>query len=849
MTLPKMQSYTLQLFILLLVCFASAILGDSTAEALLLANFDSTIIPRMFLFNAAALFVVSSVMMIVIDNVDRGVFFLSGLILHGSLLFVFKLLVELKLFFIYPVLFTYAYTSKILLFMMFWTLANDLVDSRKAGKQFPLIAAGGTLGAVVVSFSIPSIVKTVKAENLLIVWILLVVVAVVLFLPILKRYGVSFKARAERVKRNIVSIISDLKLFRQEPLLSNMGVVYFLLFFLMLNQHFLFYSQLKKQFVTASAMASFLGYFNGISMVSTFILQMTLSGRVLRRFGSARSMLLVPSLFTVFFLTLLVASWMHSSELVLLSSIVIAGMGLRIAFFDSFFSPNFQIFFSSLPQQIRGRGKLTMEGVIKPCAMVLTGLWLIWAGKQLSLGIQSALLLCIGLIATWKTWRIRNRYAESLTNYLTGFSGVKASGILSAEFNSSPEIIQTLGKRLYSEEYEVKKFIIELIASSPLPEATRILMDYFDHGDAKMKSILLASIHGTSQKELKTLVEKSLSDNDARVVANAVLALTEISGSDILHFVDNLLNHSNPRVRANTIFSAWRFSDKKMQKVLTGNIYKMLYDRFPEETSSALFALGEMDGEKPLQILMTFIKFFKLNLLEFPAVLNQSIFALGKKKDIESADMLLQLAQKGSKKQRTEIARALGAILPYLTYEQLCSLSFATDYSAFNLIIAANHISGKIIDDAWRKHLHNCAEREIRETVTCMEKYSTISMANGPAAELLSFAVLEEHIDVRIDTLVHIASLLDRSANIRKILPRLFHSNAHMRARAMEVMDNTGDYTLNRRIMNVLEKRVTCTRRNQNSTVINTSGFTTAKEFLDDPNEWVAQCARFMLSN
>ncbi|HEX2958985.1 MAG TPA: hypothetical protein VHO70_19275, partial [Chitinispirillaceae bacterium] len=560
MIFPQMQSYSLQLFLLLLVCFASAILGDSTAEALLLANFDSTIIPRMFLFNAAALFIVSAVMMIVIDNIDRGIFFITGLIVHGSLLFVFKVLVELKICFIYPVLFTYAYTSKILLFMLFWTLANDLVDSRKAGKQFPIIAAGGTLGAVIVSFLIPSIVKTVKTEDLLFVWILLVVAAVMQFLPIFRRNGIHFKARSERVKRNALSIIRDLKLFRLEPLLSNMGIVYFLLFFLMLNQQFMFYSQLKIQFVTASTMASFLGYFNSISMVSTFILQMTLSGRVLRRFGSARSMLLVPLLLTVFFLTLLVASWIHSNMLELLSTIVIAGMGLRIAFFDSFFSPNFQIFFSSLPQQIRGRGKLTMEGVIKPCAMVLTGVWLMWADKQLSLVMQSTFLLSIGMIVTWKAWCIRNRYAESLTSYLTGFSGVKASGLLPGEFNSSSEVIRKLGERLNNGEYEIKKCIIELIASSPLPEATKILVEYFDHCDARMKSALLASIHGANQKELKNLIEKSLMDTDSRVVANAVTALAEISGSTMMQYVDNMLQHPDSRVRANTIYSAWKLA-------------------------------------------------------------------------------------------------------------------------------------------------------------------------------------------------------------------------------------------------------------------------------------------------
>jgi ATP/ADP translocase len=846
---PQLQSYKTQLFLLLLICFASAILGDSTAEALLLANYDSSIIPRMFLFNALGLFVISSVMMIVIDNVDRGVFFLAGLLIHGTLLILFKVVITLKLSFIYPILFTYAYITKILLFMIFWTLANDLIDSRKAGKEFPIIAAGGTLGAVMVSFSIPSILKIVNAQSLLLVWIVLVAAAILLFLPINRQYGAHFKARSERVRRNVFGIVKDLDLLRQEPLLFNMGILYFLLFFLMLNQHFLFYSQLKKQFVTASGVASFLGYFNGISMVSTFVLQTTVSGRVLKRFGSARSMLLVPLLFTLFFLCLFVVSAVNSNASLLLSTIVIAGMGLRIAFFDSFFSPNFQIFFSSLPQHIRGRGKLTMEGVVKPCAMVLTGTWLIWAGRQLPVPVQSGLLFVIGLLAIWQTLRIKNRYAESLTNYLTGFYGKKASGVQMPDFNNSPEVIRTLGERLYKEDSEVKKFIIELIASSSLPEATRILVEYYDQSDSRTRSILLASIHGTSQRGLKNLVEKSLFDSDARVVSNAVLAIVEISPEVLMLNIDTLLKHASSRVRANTVFSAWRFSDETRRKQLMGYIYVILYEKFPEESPSALFALGEMQGDAPTQLLFDFVKFFKSSLAENPSVFIQSVRALGKKKFVESADLLLQLSSKSTRKQRNEIMKALGGILSELTYEQLCSLAFATDYYMLNLIVNANHQSGKVIDDAWRKHLRNCAEREMQETIAHMDKLRTLSPLKGNGVELLRYAVLEEHIDVRINTLINIASLLDISGNIRKIIPRLFHSNAHMRARALEVLDNTGDYKLNRNVMNILDNRMSLNIR------LEETGFAgenscfdhLAKQYNDDPNEWVAQCARYVL--
>jgi HEAT repeat protein len=573
---------------------------------------------------------------------------------------------------------------------------------------------------------------------------------------------------------------------------------------------------------------------------------MTVSGLVLKKFGSARSMLLVPSLFTLFFLCIFLSVLIGTTASIVFSCIVIAGMGLRIAFFDSFFSPNFQIFFSSLPQQIRGRGKLTMEGVIKPCAMVLSGIWLMWAGKQLSLTIQAAILFIVALIAIFQTWRIKNQYAKSLTNYLTGFSGVKSSGLGIPNFNSSPEVLRRLSGKLYLEEdFEVKKFIIELIATSTLSEATRILIDFFKQSDSRTRSFMLASIHGTNQKGLKDLVETALSDPDARVVANAVLALAEISGRSLLHHVDMLLKHPSPRVRANLIYSAWRFSDEGTKKVLLGRTYKILYEKFPEESSSALYALGGMDDDAPTQLLWEFVKFFKKNLHEYPSVFNQAVRALGKKRTIISADLLLQLSVGCTRKQRNEIVKALGSVMTNLTYEHLCALSFATDYSVFNLIVAANHVTGNVVDDAWYKHLINYAEREIQETITYTNKYRNLDYLHGKGAELLRFAILEEHIDVRIDTLVQIASLVDRSGHIRKIIPRLFHSNAHMRARAFEVLDNSGDSKLNRSIMNILENRMNINKDKSDIKNLTGSEEHSLTEFLADPNEWVAQCAQF----
>ena len=136
-----LKKYKWPLFAILFCCFASAILGDSTAESLLLAHCDMRSIPGMFLVNAVFLFISSSALMSLIDRVDRGRFFIILTFGHGCMLLLIKYALLLHLPLLYPFLFSYAYVTKILLFLIFWTLANDLVDSRKASAEFPFIAA------------------------------------------------------------------------------------------------------------------------------------------------------------------------------------------------------------------------------------------------------------------------------------------------------------------------------------------------------------------------------------------------------------------------------------------------------------------------------------------------------------------------------------------------------------------------------------------------------------------------------------------------------------------------------------------------------------------------------------
>jgi hypothetical protein len=77
-------------------------------------------------------------------------------------------------------------------------MANDCIDARSAGREFPFIAAGGTVGAIGVSFTIPMLLKAIEPHTLLLIWGLLSLLLMLLFLRLRAPFGTRLILFAQR---------------------------------------------------------------------------------------------------------------------------------------------------------------------------------------------------------------------------------------------------------------------------------------------------------------------------------------------------------------------------------------------------------------------------------------------------------------------------------------------------------------------------------------------------------------------------------------------------------------------------------------------------------------------------
>ncbi|MBN1576526.1 MAG: HEAT repeat domain-containing protein [Chitinispirillaceae bacterium] len=841
------------LFFLLMLCFAAAILGDSTAEALLLARFGPALIPRMFCVNAAALFILSAVMLPVVDRLDRRKFFLAALLLHGGILFLLRLAFAANWDFLYLPLFSYAYSSKILFFLLFWTIANDLIDSRRAGKEFPAIAAGGTIGAIAVSFSIPGLMRFFAVENLLIVWALLAVATGMMLLPLRKQYLQCASTQKEYPDDTYASSMgfSQLSLLRNEPLLRNMAVLYFLVFFLLLNQHVVFYREVKDACSSAGDIATFLGGFNGFSMLSTCLLQIGLAGLLMRRLGSTRSMLILPAALLGVFASMTVMSGFRDVGPRLLYWAVITGMGIRVAFFDAFFSPNFQLFFSGLPREIRGRGKLLIEGVVKPVAMVVAGCWLLWCVPLLGPRTHFGLMAVAAAAALLYAVRLKHAYAMTLTRYLTGFIKSKNTAILERlELTGSEDILRFLAGKLGHEDFEVQKFLIEIIASTGTEEAALLLLENLEHAEGKIRATIVSALGNFPESLVAERLTECLNDHDHRVVANAVEALLQCKEGGLDELLEPLLAHPDSRVRVNTIAALWPSSDQAERKLFAGLLRAMTLGDSPEDCAGALYVTGEVHDEMVTVLLYDFCRLHAGGGLRSEMVHRQAVIALGKKRSPVSLELLLQLVRSSSLRQRKSIVAVLGSILPFI--DENCWRDTIAKGNALhrNCLLQGLRKAKAAVSPESAAVLNRLAIREIESIEWERLSLQVLSSSGSGRMALLACAIREELIAIRLDTLLHLVALLDLSGVIGSVIPRINHTDLHVRARALEVLENTGDEKINRAIIACIEWLDTLPPLPQESNMpARNKEVLVAGTYCASHNQWVATCAEYACSS
>ena len=289
----------------IMVLYSAAIgvantVGSTVASALFLSQLDTSLTPFLFILPPIAM-----ALTLLLYNRIAAAFDLSRLVM-GSLsiliLFagIFRILLETPYstsFILLAGLFLYMQVVTTLLFLQFWTFANQVFNPREGKRLFGLIATGQTVTNIFAGFTLGALSAAIGVSNLIYV----VILAMCVCLACAAKLG---KLQSENA--NVVPFESsegnlrdDIQAIRHSPLLLALAGLAMLLAMLVNTGSFQFFSALQNSFQDDQRIVAFLGNFAFWTGILALFVQFYLTSRILNRFGVFAALLCLPVSMTI----------------------------------------------------------------------------------------------------------------------------------------------------------------------------------------------------------------------------------------------------------------------------------------------------------------------------------------------------------------------------------------------------------------------------------------------------------------------------------------------------------------------------------------------------------------------
>ncbi|MFW5781785.1 MAG: HEAT repeat domain-containing protein [Candidatus Muiribacteriaceae bacterium] len=161
---------------------------------------------------------------------------------------------------------------------------------------------------------------------------------------------------------------------------------------------------------------------------------------------------------------------------------------------------------------------------------------------------------------------------------------------------------ESLLKALVEPEDWVRLGIVEAIGQIRPEKASEMLIRYMnDEKDNKVKATIIKVLGFLNDEKVIPFIAEYLNSQDERIKANTIEALQNFNNSKIIELLTPFKNDRNNRVRANTALLFVKKGKSEGYDIL----YEMLEDRNEWMQASAVYALGEIGGEKEFSTLVS----------------------------------------------------------------------------------------------------------------------------------------------------------------------------------------------------------------------------------------------------
>ncbi|MCF2490994.1 HEAT repeat domain-containing protein [Dyadobacter sp. CY347] len=248
----------------------------------------------------------------------------------------------------------------------FWAVVVKLFNFQQSKRLSSLINSGEVFSSVIMYLAVPALVKLLPIDSLLILAVGFLIVCAVLLRKIHKRYvtadhtSIQIKAKAaEHIETDVV----DPSYYRNIFLLALLPV--FALFYV----EYIFFTESRNVFPNKESLASFLGFFFGISAILEFFIKTFLYNRLISKYGLKFGILILPLSLVFSFAVSVIYGLGYDTAAIFFACIALSRFFMS-AVRKAIAEPAYQVLY----QPIQARFRLNIQGRIEGRAKAMGGL-------------------------------------------------------------------------------------------------------------------------------------------------------------------------------------------------------------------------------------------------------------------------------------------------------------------------------------------------------------------------------------------------------------------------------------------------------------------------------------------
>lgn len=481
-----------------------------------------------------------------------------------------------------------------------WTIINDIFRPSQGRRLYPIIGTAGTIGGIAGGASIHFLAGTLGTANLVLIWAASAFCLIPLALWLRRGHGGELQGRAAGRKSAPATgrIREGWGFVRSSPMAMTLCIVAVMFWVIGSIADFQYTRIMNATFPTEAKLAGYYGIYGMVINTSGLVVQMFLSGYLIRRAGVGRGLCALPA--TVLAGFSLVATWfVFWPGLLLRYSWDMVGMTLQ--------GNSYQLALNAIPSALRARVRGFIDGVVNPLGGVLGGILILvlhhlfdardgsgWSDPVTLAGVILALLWLIVVL------RSRRHYIGLVAENLRSTDRRTAMDAIDClEEPGSPAALRLLRETLQDSDPGKRTAAVRVLASlageRSLPDMIAAVRD--PDARVRIEAIKGLAVSGKSAfEDARRVVENVLAkDPVVAVRAEALRCLFAWHADEPDRgFAGHWLGHPDPALRMRTVEAVGRI-DWDLRPLLLPR----LEDESGEVRAAAVTALWKYEELRP----------------------------------------------------------------------------------------------------------------------------------------------------------------------------------------------------------------------------------------------------------